>query len=322
VEAIRKAEVLYDLVFMDHMMPEMDGIEAVRIIRNEIGSPYARHVAIVALTANAIAGNREMFLAGGFNDFISKPIDIQRLNVVLNRWIRDKQSAAALQEAEKQGREQPEARGGFAGEQVDPEGEWLLAHPVEGIDFTATLALYDNSGAACMAILKSFVAHTPLLLEKLAKNLETSPGDYLIDIHGLKGTCNTIGAVEAGTLARELEDGMKEGNIEMVKARHGELDEKALRLTKELKRILDAWEATQPAQAKEGRAEPDRELLKRLSKAAETFNSNETEEVLTELEQYRYETGEDLIRWLREQAEYFNYDAIHKRLGNLLGVSR
>jgi hypothetical protein len=65
---------------------------------------------------------------------------------------------------------------------------------------------------------------------------------------------------------------------------------------------------------KELRAEPDRELLKRLSEATAAFNSNETERVLGELEQYRYERGEELIQWLREQAENFDYDAMHKRL--------
>jgi signal transduction histidine kinase/CheY-like chemotaxis protein/HPt (histidine-containing phosphotransfer) domain-containing protein len=316
VEVIRKEEVRYDLVFMDHMMPEMDGMEAVRIIRNEIGSAYARQVVIVALTANAITGNREMFLAGGFNDFISKPIDIQQLNAVLNRWIRDRQSAAVLQEAEKQSRERQEAVGG----QFDPEGEWLLEHSVEGIDIAGALVRYGNSGAAYMPILKSFVIHTPLLLERLAKNLETSPDDYLIEIHGLKGTCNTIGAQEAGTLAGELESGMKNGNTERVKVRHGELEEKVRSLTEGLQRILDEWEGNRPAQEKETRAEPDKELLKRLSEATEGFNSNETEEILRKLEQYRYEKGEDLIRWLREQAENFDYDAIHNGLENLPGV--
>jgi CheY-like chemotaxis protein len=101
VERIRAETVHYDVVFMDHMMPEMDGIEAVRIIRTEINSEYALTVPIIALTANAIEGNRKMFLESGFSDFISKPIDIKQLDTVLNRWIRDKQSEATLQEAEK-----------------------------------------------------------------------------------------------------------------------------------------------------------------------------------------------------------------------------
>jgi CheY-like chemotaxis protein/nitrogen-specific signal transduction histidine kinase len=81
----------YDVIFMDHMMPEMDGIEAVRIIRNEIGSEYARNVPIIALTANALKGNEEMFLSRGFTAYIAKPIDIFQLDAALNTWIRDKQ---------------------------------------------------------------------------------------------------------------------------------------------------------------------------------------------------------------------------------------
>ena len=75
----------YDIIFMDHMMPEMDGIETTRKIR-ETGYKGS----IVALTANALLGNDEMFRQNGFDDFISKPINVQRLNTILVKFIRDK----------------------------------------------------------------------------------------------------------------------------------------------------------------------------------------------------------------------------------------
>jgi CheY-like chemotaxis protein len=318
VERIRSGEALYDLVFMDHMMPEMDGIEAARIIRNEIGTEYARTVPVIALTANAVAGNREMFLAGGFNDYISKPIDIKRLDMVLNRWIRDKQSEAVLKEAENQNLARTEAM--FNWGQADEEGEWLLRHPVEGIDFMAAMILYGNSGAAYMPILKSFVTQTPFLLEKMDIHLEASSPDYTIEVHGLKGTCNAVGATETGALARELEFASKEGNFDLVRRKHGTLRSEALELTGRLKTLLEEWEASRPGERKERRAEPDRELLRKLSEAAAAFNSNETEEVLGKLEQYRYEREEDLILWLREQAENFDYDAMRRRLEEFLGT--
>jgi signal transduction histidine kinase/CheY-like chemotaxis protein len=87
IEKISRGDPRYNMILMDHMMPEMDGIEAVRIIRGEIGSEYARTVPIVALTANALAGNEEMFLKHGFNGFISKPIDIIRLDEMLKKWL-------------------------------------------------------------------------------------------------------------------------------------------------------------------------------------------------------------------------------------------
>jgi hypothetical protein len=85
-------------------------------------------------------------------------------------------------------------------------------------------------------------------------------------------------------------------------------------LTERLRRLLDVWDADRLAEHKERRAEPDRELLKRLSEAAAVFNTNETEEILRELEQYRYERGGEFIQWLREQAENFDYDAMRKGL--------
>jgi len=87
----------FDVIFMDHMMPRMDGIEATKLIRN-LGFKNP----VVALTANAISGQEEMFLNNGFDDFISKPIDIRQLNAVLNRLIRDKQPASVLEEAKRQ----------------------------------------------------------------------------------------------------------------------------------------------------------------------------------------------------------------------------
>ena len=87
MEAIEKVKNgnEYDIIFMDHMMPEMDGIEATRIIR-DMG--YSKP--IVALTANAVSGQAEMFLKNGFDDFISKPIDVRNMNLILNRLIRDR----------------------------------------------------------------------------------------------------------------------------------------------------------------------------------------------------------------------------------------
>ncbi|MDR1854354.1 MAG: response regulator [Azoarcus sp.] len=87
VEAVAKiAAEPFDLVFMDHMMPEMDGVEATREIRAMQGGRY-RDLPIIALTANAIAGVREGFLEAGMNDFIGKPIDPRELNAALLRWL-------------------------------------------------------------------------------------------------------------------------------------------------------------------------------------------------------------------------------------------
>ena len=86
IEAVKTTR--YDVVFMDHLMPDMDGIEVTRQIR-ALGSedPYYENLPIVALTANAVSGTKEMFLANGFSDFLSKPIDTIMLNAILEKWV-------------------------------------------------------------------------------------------------------------------------------------------------------------------------------------------------------------------------------------------
>jgi CheY-like chemotaxis protein len=77
---------------MDHMMPGMDGIETTKVIRAWEKDQAKRQIPIIALTANALAGNIDIFLAAGFDGFISKPIDIVQIDEALNKWVRDKQS--------------------------------------------------------------------------------------------------------------------------------------------------------------------------------------------------------------------------------------
>jgi len=98
-EAIDKVKDggVYDIIFMDHMMPKMDGIEATKILR-EMG--YKGN--IIALTANALVGQAEMFMNNGFDGFISKPIDVRQLNAALNKMIRDKQPFEVIDAARKQ----------------------------------------------------------------------------------------------------------------------------------------------------------------------------------------------------------------------------
>jgi len=96
VDRIRDGAV-YDIIFMDHMMPRMDGIEATKIIRS-LG--YTKP--IVALTANAISGQSDMFMKNGFDEFISKPIDIRQLNMTLNKLVRDKKPTDVIEAARQQ----------------------------------------------------------------------------------------------------------------------------------------------------------------------------------------------------------------------------
>jgi len=94
IEKIKNTK--YDIVFMDHMMPELDGIETTRIIRKMPGE-YFVNLPIIALTANAISGTRNMFLQNGMNDLLTKPIELPKLNEILDKWLpRSKKSKYAI----------------------------------------------------------------------------------------------------------------------------------------------------------------------------------------------------------------------------------
>jgi HPt (histidine-containing phosphotransfer) domain-containing protein len=190
---------------------------------------------------------------------------------------------------------------------------------VDGIDFAAALALYGGSGAAYLPVLRSFVTHIPGLIAKMDEHLDSSLTDYAVEVHGLKGTCSAICADGTAELAKKLEFASKEGKGDVVRAGHGELRRQVLELTERLRELFEEREAYRPREERESRAGPERELLVRLSAAAGSFNSNKTEEVLGELERYRYEKDGDLIARLREQAENFDYEAMHRDLEEFLG---
>ncbi|MDR0322737.1 MAG: PAS domain S-box protein, partial [Treponema sp.] len=89
VDAIARGKPVYNAIFMDHMMPEMDGVEAVKLIR-ALKTDYAKNISIIALTANAVAESEKMFLENGFDAFLPKPFNTMSLDSVVQRWVRDK----------------------------------------------------------------------------------------------------------------------------------------------------------------------------------------------------------------------------------------
>jgi signal transduction histidine kinase/CheY-like chemotaxis protein len=300
----------YDMVLMDHMMPVMDGIEAVRIIRSEIDSDYARTVPIVALTANALAGNEEMFLTHGFNAYISKPIDIMQLDVALNTWVRNKQNKETLLQAEMD-----KAAAGDNSLDVPSVLDGLL---VDGIDLVQGKERYSNE-AAYLDILRSYYVHTPPLLEKL-RNFNPAAGggtgitisEYTVLIHGLKGSSYGICAIAVGKDAEDLEMAARTGDLERVQAGNIPFIEKTELL------LLDLGDLLQKVAANKGLKQkapsPDSDLLDKLLDAVKRYKSSAMEAILAELESYEYENGGELISWLREQMDNLEYDAIKKRL--------
>ncbi|MCI6990492.1 MAG: response regulator [Clostridiales bacterium] len=194
-------QVWPDLVFMDHMMPQMDGIETTLRIR-EMGrkDPYFAVVPIIALTANAMKGVREEFLNSGFNDYISKPIELDKLDDILRAWIpEDKQKAPAL-----------------------PPGALLSEHIPEdlqglpGIDVARGMS-YCGTGKAYRKTLFLFREQIPCRLGRIRLAWEEGRWeDYVIEVHSLKSAARWIGAMDLGDQAEALEMAGREKDLAKI----------------------------------------------------------------------------------------------------------
>jgi signal transduction histidine kinase/CheY-like chemotaxis protein len=317
-EAIEKVRIAaenplvqkYDLIFMDHMMPEMDGIEAVRIIRSEIDAEYARTVPIIALTANALSGNEEMFLSKGFNSYISKPIDIMQMDLALNTWVRNKQTEETLKQAEH------EKVANTAIESFTSSGIFDKLR-IEGIDFAAGRKRY-GSDAYYLKIIKSYCTHTPELLDKIRHIFPEDLRQYAINAHGLKGISYGICADKIGKYAEALEMAARAGDVEAVEAKNGGLIEATEKLLNALNGILP--KTGLPEDKKLRAAAPDQAVLRQLLEACKQHKLPLMEEALIELDQYAYDTGGELVLWLREQMDNLEYRAIEERLEPLKNV--
>ncbi len=305
VEAIRAGEPRYDAVFMDHMMPEMDGMEAARRIR-ELGTPYAEKIPIIALTANAIAGNEKMFLENGFQAFISKPIDIARLDEAIRNFVRDK--------SREQGRD---ARAGDPGS--SPEGEeeravdiGLLASGggIAGLDMAGGLARFGDE-ASFARILRSYSMNTQSLLDSIRTVDAGNLAAYAITVHGIKGSSRNICAASVGDQAEALETAAKSGDIDFVARNNGAFLESAGRLSGDIARMLDALEKGVSRPKKDA---PGADVLSRLRAACDACDFDAIDAAMEEIERYDYEADGGLAAWLRESVARMEYESIVERL--------
>jgi signal transduction histidine kinase/CheY-like chemotaxis protein len=324
VEAVEKIRAIsqsedepkYDIVFMDHMMPEMDGIEATRIIREEIGTPYAKSVPIVALTANALSGNEDMFLTKGFNAYLSKPIDIMVLDMLLNKWVRDIQSEESLRLAERRKIDKCKLSNAAT---IPRE---LIKIGLVGVDVEKGLEMYGGD-ETLLTIYRSFVTHTRQLLDILDNALmEIKDGackQYSIIVHGLKGSSNGIYATEVAKLALKLEQAANANDISTIKANHEHFVSTTHALIQSLEEFLlkiskSNAESSGNGNGKERKSAPEPQILEKIKEAAKHFKTSLMENFMAEIEQYEYDSGSDLVAWLRQNVDELEYEAIVKRL--------
>ena len=305
VEAIYNENVYYNAIFMDHMMPGIDGIEATRLIR-EIGTDYAKNIPIIALTANAIVGNEEIFLNKGFQAFVSKPIEIGRLDAVIREWVRDKEQEKLYTRNDEQETE------------TDDEqdlGVDLLSYDGEiyGLYIEKGLRRFSNDADGYITIMRSFARNTPPLLEiaQEASEDQSRIAEYETIVHGIKGSSGSICAEKVYDMASDLEDAANSNDYYYIIANNAAFIEATKKLIDDINKVLDK---VLSGQSKPKKERPDKETLDKLREACISYDMNTVDETITELEAYEYETDSDLIVWLRKNAEQTNFDEIVERL--------
>lgn len=189
----------YDLIFMDHMMPEMNGVEAAARIR-AMGEKY-RNIPIIALTANAVAGTRESLMEAGLNDFLAKPIRKNELEEILRKWIAEESSP---------GLETDTA--------ITPSDELNLvlakARMINEINIAVGLESVANQQDIYKQLLKLLAGKIPLVTRILndlilAGNLP----ELHIHVHGMKSSLASVGALDLSGLALDLEKAALDNNL-------------------------------------------------------------------------------------------------------------
>ncbi|MCL2009475.1 MAG: ATP-binding protein [Synergistaceae bacterium] len=278
----------YDVVFMDHMMPQMDGMEATNIIR-DLG--YTQP--IVALTANALAGQAEIFLTSGFDGFISKPIDIRQLNAVLKKFIRDKQPPEVIEAAYRQSGQSSKIS--------------TLEHAVDEPAVSPQLAqIFIRDADKAVTALEAINTNA----EKRGVLEEEDIRMYTINVHSMKSALANIDETELSVVAGKLEQAGRNKDIAMM------LSETQAFLG-ELRAIVEKL-AQMKEEGKAGKTEEAdypylREKLFAVKEACEIYDKKTAKAILAELEQKT---------WPRPIKELLDTMAGHLLNGDFEEVSR
>ncbi len=198
------AGIPYDLVLMDMQMPVMDGLDATRRIRDPLSPVLNHRITIIAMTANAMQGDREQCIAAGMDDYISKPVTPQTLAAILDKWLPHEGDSPAGQPREK------ETNTGASG---DEEKDIPI------FDRAGMLSRLMDDEELAAVVTEGFLLDIPQQIEKLKLYIETGDaGGAMRQAHTIKGASSNIGGERVRAVAFAMEKKGGEGDLDAIGA--------------------------------------------------------------------------------------------------------
>ena len=308
---ILETDKSFDILFIDHMMPEMDGVELTKILRSS-NDDYLKYVPIIALTANAIKGVSEMFLANGFTEYLSKPIDTERLGEVLNKWIPENKKKEAMEEEESVADKN---------QAVDENEENLLnmLRQIENVDYDKAMTLCGKSEDILLSVIEVYVKSYSQIKERIDSTYAKEDlKNYAIEVHGVKSSSRSIGNDVLGEMAYRLEIEAKDGNIAYVKENHSEFVMKYEQFVGKLKEIVDKLKTEEKIEKVKFSKEEMLSMINECISLYDEFETTKAEEVLKKLQ--CAECDENIMNLINDaidSAELFDFDEVTKILTNI-----
>ncbi len=282
----------FDIVFMDHMMPELDGVETTRIIRRL--HPELDSLPVIALSANAVGDAKEMFLSEGMNDFVAKPIEIRTITSAIRKWLPPEKVIKSYGNTDGQAKEAAQ------------EDKLVIGD----LDIDAAIKLI-GSQKVYLSVLEKYFSAIKAKAE-IIKNSEITEDikTYTIEVHALKSSSKQIGAMELSAMAAELEACGHAEDIATIHAKTDALIEKYLSYYD----VLAPQFSTEEAEDKPKiQTEQLMELLERMQSAADELDMDAMEEVSGEMDMFSYDCeGTELKNRLIEAAANVDVDSIEE----------
>lgn len=295
----------YDIIFLDHMMPEKDGIETLHEIKSKADDPNTG-TPFVCLTANAISGARQTYIAAGFDDYLTKPIDPDALEKMMLSFLPAEKVRLRREDEEPSGNDEDKDHGIFA--------------PLAGSEINAELGI-KNSGTV-----DSYLSLLKIFLESIDENIELISGfysdndlqNYTIKVHALKSSARIIGAVEFGEAAQKLENAGKASDSEYIRSHNDAFMERY----ESFKELLSGLFTVIDQDPEKPEADDDlmSAVMEEIGSAAEDMDCERLDGIFSEMEGYSIpDESRQLYGKLKEASERYEYRTI-LRLLNVTGT--